>query len=46
MKRARDSCRFEYRAAGMVSEPGGGTQLDQAVILIAACKAIVTNDLA
>ncbi len=28
----------------MVSEPGGETQLDQAVILIAACKAIVTND--
>ncbi|XPE63273.1 glycosyltransferase family 9 protein [Shigella flexneri] len=28
----------------MVSERGGGTQLDQAVILIAACKAIVTND--
>lgn len=28
----------------MVPEPGGETQLDQAVILIAACKAIVTND--
>lgn len=28
----------------MVSQPGGGTQLEQAVILIAACKAIVTND--
>lgn len=28
----------------MVSQPGGETQLEQAVILIAACKAIVTND--
>ncbi len=30
----------------MVPEPGGETQLDQAVILIAACKAIVTKILA
>jgi heptosyltransferase-2 len=34
----------QYRTAGLVPQPGGETQLEQAVILIAACKAVVTND--